>query len=159
VIYPSLPLGVPVAQAAATPAELARVGSFPMYTLGAIPDGLRYGGSLLVRRPTGQPSGGWIFFQSYDAALAMWQTTVRIRAKRHFPRPYPLWFSAAMGPSGPAVIPEKVTFLPSPGIMVATALGYVFHWIQSDTLYTLFAEHGPTHEQAEAIGRSLRLPD
>ncbi|NBD35313.1 MAG: hypothetical protein GVY30_04865 [Chloroflexi bacterium] len=80
-----------------------------------------------------------------------------IWSQSDFPRPFPLWSSDPVEPGGPAVVLEKVDFLPSPGIMVTTRRGYVFHWIENDVLYTLITEFDPSREEAFALVPSLAL--
>jgi hypothetical protein len=57
-----------------------------------------------------------------------------------FPYPVPIWENEPVEPDGPGVLPEKVDFLPVPGVMVKTQSGYVFHWIENDILHTIVFE-------------------
>jgi len=85
----------------------------------------------------------------------MWVTSLTVAAQCVFPTPFPLWWSEPVEPGGPVVVLEKVSFLPWPGIMVATAMGYAFHWIKDSVLYTLLAEYGPSRADAIALAGGL----
>lgn len=53
--------------------------------------------------------------------------------------------------------PEKVSYLPSPGILWPTGLGYLFLWIRNGVLYRLQVENSPTAQQAQSIASSLAV--
>ncbi|MEJ5308603.1 MAG: hypothetical protein WHX52_02420 [Anaerolineae bacterium] len=122
--------------------ETAKKVNFSLYTFGSLPENLRLTGAHLLEHSTGEVFAVLIDFQSYNKCSKNWQTTVSIWAQPEFPKPFPLWSSMPVEPDGPAVVPQKVDFLPSPGIMVATRQGAVFHWIRDDVLYTFIAEPG-----------------
>lgn len=84
------------------------------------------------------------------------QPLVSVWAQLKFPRPYPVWpvrlaYSHDDGPK----YPQKVTFLPSPGIMRPSVPGHMLNWIESDILYTLVVEHRPEREAAVNLAQSL----
>ncbi|MEW6233180.1 MAG: hypothetical protein AB1566_12815 [Chloroflexota bacterium] len=138
-----------------TPADLAREVHFPVYTLSLVPAGLRFTGAYLIQYMSGDIFAAWVNFASYNAATGHWEGTVSISAQPDFPRPFPIWSSQAVEPGGTVVALEKVDLLPSPGLMVATRRGYVFHWIQNDVLCALMAEHSQSREEARALVASL----
>jgi len=144
-----------VSKSLSTAADLAKEVDFPVYTFSKLPEGLRPIGANLIRHKTGEVFATSVDFQSYNKETDGWETRVSIWAQPDFPRPFPLWSSDSVEPGGLAVVLEKVDFLPSPGIMVATQQGYVFHWIEKDVLYTLIAEADLSHEDALALVLSL----
>ncbi len=136
--------------------ELAREVSFPIYTPGKLPEGLRLARASLIQHETGEIFAAVVDFQSRESSSDDdWETTVSVWAQPEFPRPFPLWSSQPVERGGPAVILAKVDFLPSPGIMVVTRKGAVFHWIRNDILYTLIAESGLSGEETLALVSSL----
>jgi len=137
--------------------DLAREVDFPVYTLSKLPEGLRLAGANLIQHKTGEIFAAVVDFQSHNKRSGDWETTVSIWAQPEFPRPFPLWSSDPVEPGGPAVILEKVGFLPSPGIMVVTQQGAVFHWIKNDILYTLGAELGLSRRETLALVPLLSL--
>lgn len=129
--------------------DLANQGRFPVYTLDIhalhkLAPGLRPSGASLIRHEIGALFGGWVTFEAYDQAVKTWYTPVSILAQVDFARPFPLWSSNPVEEGGPAIILEKVNFLPDgPGILIPTPVGFALHWIRQDILYTMSAEHLP----------------
>lgn len=136
--------------------DLVKQLGFPIYTFRELPNGLRPIGANLIRYKTGEVYAASVNFGSFDQSNNS-RGMVSITAQPDFPRPFPLRSSASVEPGGPAVILQKVSFLPSPGIMVATYKGYIFFWIEEDILYTLLAEHSPSREEVQALAGSLVL--
>ena len=116
-------------------------------------------GANLIRYKTGGVFAAVVDFQSQNGSSRDWETTVSIWAQPEFPRPFPLWSSDPVEPGGPAVILEKVGFLPSPGVMVATQQGVALHWIKNDVFYTLIAELGLSREETLALASLLSTAD
>jgi len=131
--------------------------NFPIYTLNKLPDQFHPAGGYILGYDTGQIYGVSLGYQAVDTTSGLIESTISLWAEPHFPRPFPLWSTEPVEPGGPAIVLEKVDFLPSPGIMVATPLGYVFHWIERDIFYMLIAEHHPTFDEAQALAKSLVL--
>lgn len=136
--------------------DLVKELGFAVYTFRELPKGLRPIGANLIRYKTGEVYAASVNFGSFDQSDYN-RGTVSITAQPDFPRPFPLRSYAPVEPGGPAVILQKVGFLPSPGIMIATHKGYVFYWIERDILYTLSAEHSPSREEIQALVGSLVL--
>ncbi len=136
--------------------DVASEGRFPVYTFSKLPDGLRPRGGNLIKHPTGEVAGASIDFETYHAGARTWACTVSIWAQPDYPKPFPLWSQKALGPGGPAVVLEKVNFLPSPGIRVSTLLGCVFHWIQDEVCYRLRLEHSRSPQEIQALVSSLK---
>lgn len=139
--------------------DLAVQGGFPVYTLGKLSPALslRPSGASLIKHGTGELFGGWVTFEAYSQKAEIWYTAASILAQVDFPRPVPLWYSKPVEPNGPAVILEKVDFLPSGlGILVRTLVGFTLHWIHLDVYYTLSVEHLPDAEP-QAFASALTL--
>lgn len=136
--------------------DLSREGRLPLYTLGHVPVNLRDAGGHIIRHPSGEVFVVSVDLESPDAEGGAWERSVRLRARPDFPRPFPLWSSNPVELGGPAVVLEKVDFLPTPGIRVEAQGGYVFYWIDRDILYTLAAEYGPSREEAQSLASSLQ---
>ncbi len=138
-----------------TPLALAKATRFAVYSPSRLPAGFRAGSAYLVEHDTGEAFGAGVGFEWYNGVANTWECTLSIWAQPAFPRPYPLWSSDPGEPGAPAVVLERVTFLPSPGIMVSTPVGYAFHWIWEGVLYTMRAEYGPSREEAIDLASSL----
>jgi hypothetical protein len=146
-----------VGRSFSTAADLAKEIDFPVYAINNLPRQIRPFGVNLIEHKTGEAFAASIDFQVYDEHKDTWETAMSIWSQSDFPRPFPLWSSDPVEPGGPAVVLEKVDFLPSPGIMVTTRRGYVFHWIENDVLYTLITEFDASREEALALVPSLAL--
>jgi hypothetical protein len=92
------------------------------------------------------------------------QPLFNVSARPVFPRPYPIWpvNSPAQGigltrPENDEIVmhPEKINFTPTPGLMLATAVGYSLQWIKQDILYTLVVENDHRRDSAVQIMKSL----
>lgn len=137
-----------------TVTDLQSETDFPIYTFGKLSQEFQPGAVNLIKHTTGEIYAASVIFESIHQDRQS-QGIVSITTQPDFPRPFPLWSCSPVEPDGPAVILEKVDFLPSPGIVVATLLGFVFHWIEKDVLYTLLAEYNPSREEATLLASSL----
>ncbi len=141
---------VAMVSAAESEQALAKACGFPIYTMKVLPSGLRARKPELTRYSSGELFWATTSFESLDPQRQQWETTVGICAQREFPRPFPIWSEGVREPGGPSIVPEKVGFLPSPGVMVPTPHGFVFFWIESEVLYRATIELGGSRD--EAIG-------
>ena len=133
--------------------ELSDSVPIPLYVPTVLPSNARLAHTSVTR-----------FAESGD----VWETTISfatgnargglisVRASPEFPQPYPvwpvrLWFAHDDGP----IYPEKVTISGSPGVMLPSAPGYVFLWIERRVLYTLAVEDYSDRETATATAHSL----
>jgi hypothetical protein len=155
VVYPPRSEHAVITSHLARPSDLARMGGFTLYVPATVPSSLRDAGCSLLSRPRHVPIAGYVLYKAADHSRVAPVTRLSIAAERVFPSPFPLWSSEPVEPGGPAVVLEKVSFLPSPGIMVPTAMGYAFHWIKDEVLYTLLAEYGPSRSEATALAERL----
>lgn len=122
---------------------LRQLVPFKMFGFRTLPREFEVIHSLVTRHETGEVFEAAIVYGVQDSIASgpdSERRTIRITAQPDYPRPFPLWSSNAVETDGPAVILEKVDFLPTSGIMIAVEEGYVFHWIQEEILYTLYAE-------------------
>lgn len=138
--------------------DLPNKTQFPIYTFSKLPSQIRSASATLIRHSSGEVFTSSVDFQTYNKNNGVWETTISIWAQPDFPRPLPLWSSTPAELGGPAVVLEKVDFLPSPGIRVTTDNGYVFHWIENDIFYTFVAENILAREEAtKLIGLLTRI--
>jgi len=72
-----------------------------------------------------------------------------------YPSPYPMRSSPPVEPGGPAVEVIKVDYLPSSGLMVPSARGYIYFWISGGLLYTLYVEDDPGLDEAKDTALDL----
>jgi predicted DCC family thiol-disulfide oxidoreductase YuxK len=111
----------------------------------------------VLKHETGEVFGSMHIFGTLNLQTRKWEKRFHIWSQPDFPRPFPLWSSEPVEPDGPAVLLEKVDFLPAPGVRVATRMGSVFHWIENDIFYTMTVEDDQSFEEAEALASSLVL--
>jgi len=135
--------------------EFIRDTKLSVYFLEELPKDMRLGSISGIK-----PINGNVYLVSlgYEAHLAdtdIWQCTIWLLAQMDFPRPVPIWYSNPVEPNGPAVIPEKVDFLPTPGILVKTQNGCVCHWIDNDILFTLVIQDFQEDFDVQAIAKKL----
>ena len=148
----------PAASPMASRATLAERPPFPMYTLSPVPAGLRATPVSIVRNDAGVVVMAGVSFETYTEWMGQrfTEASISISAMTEFPRPFPLLVSHRGPPSGRKTVgPERVSYLPAPGVRVRTARGAVFHWIENDVLYTLQVENDATIAEAAKIARSL----
>lgn len=117
--------------------------SFPLYDFDKLPGQLRQGKSYILSNDMGDVYRITVRYEFYDRTSDSWVTALTLWVDPDFPRPYPLWASEPVEPDGPAMVLEKVNFLPSPGVRIVTQEGFACFWIESDALYTLIAEPSP----------------
>lgn len=134
-----------------TPEDVATTADLPIYSLDGLPAELRSRGGNVIRYNTGEVYAVSVDFELFNTEVGLWETVISIWAQPNFPRPYPLWSSEPVEPDGPAVVLEKVSLLPTPGIRTRTQHGDVFYWIQNDILFTLIQETGYIDSQ-ETLG-------
>jgi hypothetical protein len=137
--------------------ELATRVKFPVFVLGQVPDGLRPGNAFLVSNEEGEVYSLSHGYEVYTPETDSWASIVSLTAVPEFYRPFPLWSSKPVEPDGPAIILDKVDFLPSAGIRIVTQLGFVCHWIFHDVFYTLVVEPPPLGQDARSLATSLAL--
>ncbi|GER90765.1 hypothetical protein KDW_49270 [Dictyobacter vulcani] len=84
------------------------------------------------------------------------QPVATLWAEPDVPRPFPFFYGKAH--DAYAVVPEKVNFLPTPGLMVSNQRikQTTFYWIQQRTYYRLTVHDVSTNE-AKTIASSLKL--
>jgi len=140
-----------------TAAEVVREAGTPVYTLSRVPSGLRPSRPRVVQHLTGEVFAVSLDFESRNPITREWESTVSIWAEPDFPRPVPLWWSDPVEPDGPSVTYQKVDDPPSPGLMVESAQGYVFHWIADDVYFIMRVENGSSEEEARGMVRQLTL--
>lgn len=68
-----------------------------------------------------------------------------------------LWAKESKDIDDPAIILEKASFLPSPGIMSKIPLGFIFYWIQRNVFFTLVIESAPGFEACVKLLNSLEV--
>lgn len=133
--------------------ELSASVSIPLYVPTALPRNARLAHTSVTRFV--ESGDVWeiaISFATGDARGG----SISVRASPEFPQPYPvwpvrLWFAHDDGP----IYPEKVTISGSPGVMLPSARGYVFLWIERGVLYTLAVEDYSDRDTATATADSL----
>jgi len=134
--------------------ELKEFLSFPIYTPTTLPLNMRFDTATVIRFA----QSGLVFMATVNYNTSdLIQLPISVLAQPIFPRPYPIWPVRLPDTSeGDPVYAEKVSFLPSPGVMRLSVPGHVYQWIQQDILYTLVIEHDPSREAAELIAKSLQ---
>lgn len=129
----------------------------PTYSLSKSFSEVEWVDGYVLKHETGEIFGSMHVFGTQNIQTQAWEKRFHIWSQPDFPRPFPLWSSEAVEPDGPAVLLEKVGFLPTPGVRVVTRMGSVFHWIENDVFYTMTVEDGQSFEEAEALASSLVL--
>lgn len=137
--------------------ELANSIDISVYTFRPTPERLRPIGANLVKHETGELYMTSVDFQSFNEQVGEWETAVYISGYPDAPFPFPLWSTASVELDGPVTVLEKVDYLPSPGILVATQRGHILHWIEHKVLFTLVVEHTKSRDAIQPLINSLAL--
>ncbi len=135
--------------------EFTRDTRVAMYSLKEIPKDTQLGSVSTIKTIDGEIYLVSLGYETYRADVDVWQCTIWLLAQMDFPYPIPIWHNNPVEPNGPAVRPEKVDFLPKPGIMVRTQNGYVFHWIENSIFFTLVFEDIKAYSEIELITKNL----
>ncbi len=133
--------------------ELRNYVPFPLYIPAVLPTNVQLIGINVIQFVR----SGDIFAVTINfGATDINQSRITVRARPIYPRPYPIWpVHSPIFHEKELVHPDKVNFLPTPGIMRPSVAGYVLDWIKQDVLYTLVAEHSLDHEAAVTLAKSL----
>lgn len=83
-----------------------------------------------------------------EANISLW-------AQYEYPRPYPLWDEPPTDEDHIGYVIEKVDYLPTPGVRMATQQGFNYCWIEKNVLYMLILENYPTSDEALSFVSSL----
>ncbi|MCZ7666501.1 MAG: hypothetical protein M5U34_04380 [Chloroflexi bacterium] len=141
--------------------DVVKEVNFSIYKLDGLPvPNFRLGDIVLTRYENGQVDQVLITYEQYMSEVNRWVTTISISSRFTFPAPYPVAFTPAdLVADGlrdfPTLI-EKVSYLPTNGLQVSTAEGYVYYWVENSILYTLINE--PAYgESATELTKLLRL--
>lgn len=137
---------------ALSPGDLAERSRIPLYA----PD-LLWAAGAVVLHPDGEVFAATMSFDSPDAVTGQLETNVTLTALPDFQRPVPLWEADPVEPNGPSVRLEDAAFLPAPGVMVRSAVGFVFHWVANDTYYTMTVDNQSSLREARRLAASLSL--
>ena len=131
-----------------TPEDLAKGVLFRVYLPKKMPDGLRYGKAYTLSNNNGSLYEASLAFESYNSETQLWETAASFWIQLHYPKPLPLWSMKPVEVGVPGISYDKVDFLPSPGLRVATQDGFVYYWIENDIFYTLIFEPSPNEAGA-----------
>jgi hypothetical protein len=132
--------------------ELKQHISFPVYIPTELPPEMQFASAGITKFvQSGEIWGVYANFTTND--LANGQITTWARPE--YPKPFPVWPVRFPFAHDDPIRPEKVSFTPSPGILLPSMLGYSLLWIEHDVLYSLFVENNASREMAATIASSL----
>ncbi len=141
--------------------DAGKYAKLPLYSIANLPATLRPAGGSTIEYEWGEIFVASLSYQSFNATTGAWEGGVSVWVQTDFPDPYPFWYDASAAVGSPGW-PEKVAFLPSPGLQVASGwgldgqrLGYTYYWIKNKLLYWLRVENYPTESSAQALATSL----
>jgi hypothetical protein len=135
--------------------ELANRIQFPIFKPAPLPNNLKPTAIKLIKHKISNE----IYLTEYilESDAAEESVMAIMSAYTKFPAPFPLWSSEPVEPNETATVPEKVDFLPSPGIMVSSKGGNIFNWIGNNIFYSLIVEPALSREDAEILATSLSV--
>jgi hypothetical protein len=140
---------------AASPLELEAMSGMPVWSLAALGVDVSPIGGSVLRYTDGDVFAAVLTFESRDEKTDRVEPNIRLQMQRYFPQPVPLWESTPAAPGEPFTAFRRVGFLPSPGLVERSGLGYIFHWIKDDVYYRLFVENQPSFGDARRIAGAL----
>ena len=141
-----------------TDTELGNSVFFPVYTIKNPPAPFVQTDAYLTLHSTEDIYSSTICFgdQNADNERSVWH--IAISAYPEFPRPHPLWNSEPVELDGPSLKLDKVDFLPRPGVMASSQLGFTFYWVEEEVFYTLVMEPIPDFQVAlDLLSRLERI--
>jgi hypothetical protein len=128
----------------------------PIYAIDQSKQNVQFLGSNVISYFDEEVFGVSLGYLDPMNAVSIEEANISLSAQYEFPRPFPLWEAAATDADHPGYVLEKVDFLPSPGIQIATIYGFVFCWIEQNVLYMLILDHYSTVDQALAFVSSVQ---
>lgn len=127
--------------------------SFPLFTLKELPTNIEFIGASVTQ-----------FTQSREIWKASiyfgrgneYSQLISVHARPMFHRPFPVWpvrlpYAHDEGP----ITPEKINISAKSMLLLPSASGYLFQWIEQDILYSLAVEHDRNRKEALTIAESL----
>lgn len=152
------PTMTPIIKEFASYGDIHKYVNIPLYNIDVSSRGFQEQQGSVVSQPWGEIATVSFDFAPIDGS----NLRISIGASTQFPRPYPIWFDPTKPiPDVPAQ-PEKVNFLPTPGLQVASGyglrnkpMGYSFYWISKGILYWLIVEDYSSRQQSQALAMSL----
>jgi hypothetical protein len=141
--------------AAASPLELEAMSGMPVWSLEALGAEVSPVGGNVMRYDDGEVFAAVLTFESRNEKTGKVEPNIRLQMQHYFPQPMPLWESTPAAPGEPFTAYRKVGFLPSPGLVERSGLGYIFHWIKDGVYYRLFVENQPSFGEARRIAGAL----
>lgn len=115
----------------------------PLYLPNALPNGIEFSKvSLQEYKSATKPHLVTVSYSSSETEDRY--PAISISARTDFPQPFPIRPVHAFqnNDSHPELVfPDRVSFTPTPGIMLPSVIGYGLHWIENETLYTLIHEY------------------
>lgn len=141
--------------------ELAAYVPFPLYVPMELPEGIEFmGGEVVEFANTQDIYEARALYGTHNTNQSTKDISIVVSAKYEYPQPFPVWPSRGQAPQPDdqgQILPEKVSFTPSPGVLLPNAIGHQIHWLQEgdNVAYTLLAEHDPSRGAAEQLARSL----
>jgi hypothetical protein len=132
-----------VSETLADQSELRDTLGFKMYSLPATPTGMRQARPTVIRNERGTIFVALIQYERQSPRFenasggSRWQGAIAISASPTFPRPVPMW---AYGTPPGSQFPDKVTYLPTPGLITNSRSSLTVHWVESSVLYRVTAD-------------------
>lgn len=138
--------------------EALTLVNFPIYALRTLPPGISFAGTYLEKyKSSQQPRTCTINYLSRQKSNLL---AISVTALAEYSKPYPMRPVHKLKVSYEEIElihPEKVSFLPTPGLAIPSAEGHVLLWIQDDILYSLISEHAASREAAVNLAKALEL--
>ena len=141
-----------------TVGELASTVDFPIYVVhdvSDIPISLVAKDIYATKYITGEIYSTTIYYHAVFEGEKVSEGQIFLWAYPVFPKPYPMWNSEPVEVDGFSFIPERVDFLPRPGLMSTSSQGFVFYWIEKDVLYNMIMEPFSNIQDAKLIVNRL----
>jgi hypothetical protein len=100
---------------------------------------------------------GEVFFALHQIYYIELDALVSFSMQTNFASPYPVYIFNPVEEGHRAIIPEKVDFLPTPGLAVITENETFLTWIQNDLLYSIHSNRPTNFGQLHALAQSLAV--
>lgn len=108
--------------------------------------------SYIIRYETGE-----LFFALHQLYYEELDALLSFSIQTNFAYPYPVYIFSAVEAGRQSIVPERMDFLPSPGLAVVTETETCLMWIQNDFLYSAQLNRPYNLEQLRTLIHTLEV--
>lgn len=135
--------------------DLENAVNFRAYMPKRLPGNIHLRDISLLQYPDGQMYEIFVIHEVLNEQSGELIAPLVTRISPNYYTPHPLFYTVGNQPDGIETVMNRVSILPSNGIRVLTAAGFVYHWFVDELLYTFIVEPASSIEFADEIAASF----